>query len=631
MVSHDTREALTPPTKGMLTFPRTIRVLRTSSLTGSEHNQAKVQALNVQLKPRGSRRGKSSSISYQRWFVRTTAVATLCTFIAATGTANGSAAAVIQDARPFGINHVYDTKPYVPRKITPKPREAETYQDRQERIAESKRSLLRPTEENRDADTICVSGEFTTLRVVFDSIFESTLPSLPPSMRAAARQQQQIAHRDMARAHVSTLAVSEHPMSLGADTDDPATKYRSPLSQIIVSDLLKIRDGRQNEAIALENITLTQAVETGWLYFFAGVLAPLGFGISVTPSLGSPLTSAPAPLNQLAGYVSYNTLLQIAFQGSKLGLQLLYASTSNAFLNQCVAKVTQEQKDQAGKPSEDVIYDIPIAPIISETANQLALADSDKCAPVGSLSLGRIISRTGEYAKAQTSSPAAKRKIDAETKRILAQAKTTRVHHNLIPADPADFTQAEQIASLLGSLIPYVGGAPLDIILGLTHNNNKGDNMLETVSIADLTVTKSLTAAYYSYYLSLYLFSTAGGLLEAPLLSAAGISTPFSFTRIIGATLGLPLTYGLISYHNVIRSMCLVEDDQTGTGKGAEANKTSAGTSTTPSSSASRSAAPSSAPAGRQNSSASTRTTSSSTKPAAPKNPAIPDWLPIPR
>ena len=41
----------------------------------------------------------------------------------------------------------------------------------------------------------------------------------------------------------------------------------------------------------------------------------------------------------------------------------------------------------------------------------------------------------------------------------------------------------------------------------------------------------------------------------------------------IGAVLGMPLTYGLVTFHHVVRSMCFVEDDITGTGLGAEANK----------------------------------------------------------
>ncbi|WP_344783853.1 hypothetical protein [Gordonia caeni] len=356
-----------------------------------------------------------------------------------------------------------------------------------------------------------------------------------------------------------------------------------------MSNLLKIRDGKQNEAVPVANITLSQAVESVWLYVFAGILAPLGFGIAMMmPSVGV----SGIPVSQL---------LQIGFTGSRLGLQYLYQGTSSAVLNQCVARVTDEQKALAGKPSETVTYDVPIHPLLQGAADQLALADNDTCTPIGDLSLGRIFTRTADYAKASAPSTAAKRRIDAETTQILRQMKATPVPHNLIPADPSDFTSTESTLSMVGpvilSVIPqlgglvggaagvdlsfldflgYLGGAPLDMAIGLGHNIGQGDDLTEMVSVHDLTVTKSLTAAYYAYYFSLYLFTTLGGLLVPPTsvpLAGGALTVGVSPTKMVGAVLGLPLTYGLITFHNVVRSMCLREDDLTGTGLGAEANK----------------------------------------------------------
>ena len=50
--------------------------------------------------------------------------------------------------------------------------------------------MLRQSAETRNEDTTCVSSEFTTLSVVFDSIYESLLPSLPPAAQAAVKQHQ---------------------------------------------------------------------------------------------------------------------------------------------------------------------------------------------------------------------------------------------------------------------------------------------------------------------------------------------------------------------------------------------------------------------------------------------------------
>lgn len=509
-------------------------------------------------------RGKTQPKSSQRWFVRATAVGVL-------GGLALNAAVPEGKAEIFSPEVMAAAAVSVAKKRTPpKPEPAETYQERQDRIADSKRSMLAPLAENQGKETTCVSGEFTTLSIVYESIIESLMPSLPPQIQAAARANNKAVQQWMANVHVSTLAVSDNPRTLGADMDDP--QYRTALSQIVVNNLLKIRDGKQNEAIPVKNITLSQAVESAWLYLFVGVLAPVRFGLALLPDLGSPLTGTPLAFGE--SFITYNTLLTLGFTGTQLGLQYLYQGISNAVLNQCVARVTDEQKDDAGKPSETVTFDIPIHPLIQGAANQLALADNDTCAPIGDQSLGRIVKRTGEAAKASAPNPAAKRAIDREVGKILRQMNGIHVPHHLIPADPADFTQAEQLASFIGGMVPYIGGAPLDVVIGLGHHLGAGKNLGEMVSLHDLTVTKSLTAAYYSYALSLYLFQQVGSLALGPLYTATGIDPlPLNPVRITTAILGLPLTYGLVTFHHVVRSMCFVEDDTTGTGLGAEANK----------------------------------------------------------
>ncbi|MEP9391726.1 hypothetical protein ABLE94_05610 [Gordonia sp. VNK1] len=554
------------------------------------------------------------------WFVRVSAVATLTVFSAGAFTSNGSAAVLSPALAPVPTPVAKQTTP--PKAPVPKP--AETFQERIDRIAASPRSLLRPLDENRGQATVCVSGEFTTMSVVYDSLFESLLPSLPPQLRANAYAARDAAHRDMKRLNVSTLAISDNPMALGADTDDPSLKYRGPISQWMVMQLLKIKDGREGEAIPVGNITLAQAVETAWLYLFATVIAPTKFALQLTPYLGSPLSSI-SGLESFQGYFTYNTILQIAVQGGALGAQYVYQAISNMVMNQCVARVTEDQRAEAGRPSEDVTYDIDIPTVVRSVANQLSLADNETCDAVGNVPLSRIVTRTRDYVQSTATTEAQKAQIANETDAILARMKATRIPHNLIPADPADFTQLEGAASLLGSLIPYVGGAPLDIVIGLKHNLDQGDNPLETVSVADLTVTKSLTAAYYSYYLSLYLFTTVGGLAEGEIFGSPTVGF-LSPTRAIGAVAALPLTYGLVNFHNVIRSMCFTEDDTTGTGRGAQLNRDNAtlpsASTTTPTATrraGSRASTPSSTrPSGTPNRGAASTTTTRQPIPGLP-------------
>ena len=498
------------------------------------------------------------------WLVRVTAATTLCSVFAAGATGNGTAAVVATQA----AHQQQVATSVAQKKAKPTPKPAETYDERLNRIAESKRSLLATPKENLGKETTCVSAEFTTLSVVYDSLFESILPSLPPQLKQNALAARAQAHRDMDQMNVSTLAVSDSPLALGADTDDPSLKYRTPISQWIVVQLLKIRDGKQNDAIPVSRITLMQAVETAWLYLFTTVVAPAKVLSQIAPVPGSPFDDT--QLSALSGFITWKSLLQIGVSASALGAQYTYQAIANSMINQCVARVTREQKDDAGRPSETVRYNIPIPAIVQDIADQLALADNKSCAPVGSLPLSRIVTRTSDYAQTMVTTEAQKRNIRAETARILGTMRSTPIPHNVIPADPADFNTAESIASYIGTVIPYLGGAPLDIALGLGHNIGQGDNLAETVPLSDLTVTKGMTAAYYSLYLSLHLFATAGGLVEGQVLPEGLPLTP---VRLLNAAGSAAITYGLVNYHNVIRSMCLREDDTTGTGLGAEQNK----------------------------------------------------------
>jgi len=529
----------------------------------------------------------------QRWAVRLTTAGVLSGVMLNAAVPNGNAAVFTPELTPAAYSPVAKKKTK-PTKKAPAKKKNETYQERQERISKSPRSMFAPLAENKGQDTTCVSGEFTTLSVVYDSMAESLAAALPANMRAGVLNQSAAVKQSMASIKVSTLAISEHPFSLGADADDPS--YRTPLSQKIVNDLLKIRDGRGSEAIELGNLTLSQAVETSWLYLSVGIMAPLQVGVGLLSTVSFDTTVS--TILQVAGY---------GLTGGSMGLGYLYQGISSAVLNQCVARVTDEQMEDAGKPSDET-FDIDMPAFISDTANQLALADSETCPAVADQSLGRIVERTRSYLKSQypVGSPI-RGQIDAAVNSVVRGMKSTQVPHNLIPADKADFTSSEsaistvtpillgfgptiservlqqpELGEALGTIAKIVGGTPLDIVLGLAHNIGQGDDLTETASAYDLTVTKSLTAVYYSYALAVYVFTTVGGSQDFNSLSGSSGLAPgtvplgpgtFAPFKAIGILANLPLTYGLITYHNVLRTMCFVEDDTTGTGLGAEANK----------------------------------------------------------
>ncbi|WP_152467722.1 MULTISPECIES: hypothetical protein [Gordonia] len=506
----------------------------------------------------------------QPWVLRIVAVFTL-TMSLPTLAGGTSTAAILGSTAPFSVSPLRATPVH---ELTPTvDPETETYPERLERIDSLTRPLL-PTPKSLDsAETRCASGDFTTLSVVYDSIFESVYDVLPPSLRASARASRIAAHRDMSRLHISTLAVTEHPLTLGADDDDPALDYRDPISQLLVSNLLKIRDGRHAEAIPLGNITVIQAVETVWLYIFTTVLIPARLLVGSAPDLGSPFAGTDA--DGLAQFVTYNWLISAFVFSAEFAVKALLRATAKTVLDQCVARVTEEQRAQAGRPSDTVRFDIPIPPMVAEIADHLALADVETCTPIGSLTLGRLVRYVSE--QAQENNPADAPPIRAETTRILGVMRGIRIHHNLIPLDPAEERSVGELgASLFGSLIPVFGGAPLDILLGIGHNLGHGADPWETVSLDELTVSKPITAAHYAYKLALHLIREVGNVIEPSILG----DSPLRPTRLLVTVLGLPMTYGLVTAHHVIRSMCLRADDTSGSGLGAEANRRMATDST---------------------------------------------------
>ena len=154
--------------------------------------------------------------------------------------------------------------------------------------------------------------------------------------------------------------------------------------------------------------------------------------------------------------------------------------------------------------------------------------------------------------------------------------RSTYVPANLIPRDKDDFDGGQRAVSSLGGFIPFLGGAPLDVILGLAGNAGEGKNLLHQIPLSKPTVTKSITGVYYTYALSVWLFRTIGQYAGIPALAPVQLIpgvNEFNPVRMISTVLTLPLTYGITTYHNVVRSMCFTDDDTTGSGLGAEAHK----------------------------------------------------------
>ncbi|MEE3850357.1 hypothetical protein VZC37_08425 [Gordonia sp. LSe1-13] len=417
-----------------------------------------------------------------------------------------------------------------------------------------------PAQPNASAEAKkeCVGSDFATFGKIYDAIFDSIVPYLPPQVRKDRAAIKAQAHRDMDRLRISNMMVSNHPNQLGAERGDPIMKYRDPISLYVVSQLLNVREGKQFQAITVENLTLAQAVETVWLLIHTTVIIPLTVVLSAVPNI--------API---WGPINVRFLVTLPFYIGMYGARYLYQFISSALVNSCLVSMTQEEQNQAGKPVKDLRFAGSVPKFIDEIAGQVDLADQRGCEPIGNQPMSRIVDRTTKYLVDTNKDPATKAAITGISRDVENRMRNTWVPANLIPADPADFNQIEGLISLLGGYvspdIPLTigenqfsigtSGAPLDIVIGLIHNFNHGQNLGEQVRLWDLPVTKSMTAAYYTMYFSIYVAQTIYA-------NALPIALP-GVAQYVPRPFGLfyaPLNFGFNAYHNVLRSMCFAED-----------------------------------------------------------------------
>lgn len=405
----------------------------------------------------------------------------------------------------------------------------------------------------------CVGSTFATLGGIYDAVFDSLLPMMPESVRNDSESIKASAHRDMDGLRISSLAVSNHPLGLGASEDSPSLKYRDPISGYVLTQLMNVRDGTASEAITVENMTLAQAVETVYLYLYVTVIIPMTLVAGTIPPI--------MPL----GPVSLGTLISLPLQLGAMAMGYIYSGLSNGLVDACIISVTQEQKDRAGKPIKDLRFTNQVPQVISDIAAQVLIAEEETCRPIGSLPLSRVLDRTTTYLEQVNTDPAVDGQIADQAARLRDFMEKAPVPHNLIPGDPADFSTIESLLALGLGFVPVVGGAPTQAIVGLAHNYFNGADMSQTIPLADLTVTKSMTAAFYAYSLSTHVLQL--GYRENQDLAVSALQlliptlTPEQFAQYAPspfALLSAPKTYGIVVYHNVLRSLCLAEDNVAG-------------------------------------------------------------------
>ncbi|MGB6040916.1 MAG: hypothetical protein WBG39_13805 [Gordonia sp. (in: high G+C Gram-positive bacteria)] len=415
------------------------------------------------------------------------------------------------------------------------------------RNASDIRRVAKPTPQT-PADpnaAVCVGANEATLDKVFVAMFDSFLPSIPAAHRTAALAAKRQVLADMHSLKISTLAVSLHPSALGASPEAPINTYRDPLSQYIVTQLMNAKNGRYGQTMRVENLTLSQAVESAWLYFYLTAVIPLTFLKDTMPSVTA------------VGPVSLGMLITLPITIGVAGLKMMYTMIGNAIIDGCIVKMTPDERRHAGQPDPDLSFASKVPQIIADIAGQVEIAEPGSCPAIGDLPLSRIVTRTADYLTATAPNPAAAKQIANSARDLQKFMKTVWVPHNLIPADPDDLSTVETLLSYGMGVIPTVGGTITDIVIGLGHNSGSGKNMGEMVRLSDLTVTKTMTAAYYAYALTTQFISIANEYAADALVPLTG---GLDLLPRVSGLINAPNTYGLVVYHSVLRSLCLSED-----------------------------------------------------------------------
>ncbi|EOM76573.1 hypothetical protein DW322_20895 [Rhodococcus rhodnii] len=394
---------------------------------------------------------------------------------------------------------------------------------------------------------ICVGSNDATLGAVFDTILDNAIPILPAEMAAVVPELRAEAHERMAQARISMLSVSNPRSVLSDDPDAGVNTTNDPVATHIVTQLMNVRDGVAAQTIPVERLTLGQAIETAYFLIYTTTLVPASIVAGMIPSIMS------------VGPVSVGMLISLPLRLGVMGFQAIYRATQSSLEKGCVAVTETGTIPGAGEPDADSDTGFRPHPIVEELAATLAVSDST-CAPVSDMSLRSVLDRTVSYLDAIAPDEAARAQARDLGARLAYLSDTLMVPSNLIPENQDDFDTISSLLSLGLSFVPTIGGAATDALLGITNNLVESHGDVGLVPLGELTVDESLTAARYAYALTTQVMQLAWGRVTVTVADAIEVEVgvnPLSFLPSPFPIINAPNTYGLATYHRVLRSVCL--------------------------------------------------------------------------
>ncbi len=390
---------------------------------------------------------------------------------------------------------------------------------------------------------------------IFDAVLQASKPILPQPFLDNYADIRAEGHQRLNSTGISTLAVSNPAATQSTDPDAGINQYGDPITRYIVTQLMNVKNGEESAVIRAENLTLGQAVETAYFLIYTTALVPANIIAGMIPSMVS------------LGPVSAGMLISLPLKLGAKGFALLYDATQSQLERSCLVWADRRAIDAAGRPDREVDLGFETPVFVEDLAASLSIAGAD-CPPVTEMTLAHVLSRTVDYLRSTSPGPDSTQQIEDQQARLAWILDHAMVPSGLIPADPDDFSTIETLLSTALGLVPTVGGAATDVLLGLVHDGFAGENLAEVQPLGTVHVGDALTAAYFAYSLTTQVmeigYDTATDALSPVATAAAGgVVNPFDWIPSPFPLVNAPNTYGLSTYHHVLSSVCVTDNAPT--------------------------------------------------------------------
>lgn len=402
------------------------------------------------------------------------------------------------------------------------------------------------------SESTCVGSNQATLGAIFDAVLQASKPILPQPFLDSYDDIRAEGHRRLNDTGISTLAVSNPAAVQSPDPEAGINKYGDPLTRYLVTQLMNVKNGDEAAVIRAENLTLGQAVETAYFLIYTTAVIPANIIAGMIPSMVG------------LGPINAGMLISLPLRIGAAGLTAIYDAAQSQLEQSCLVWADPDSIAAAGRPDREVDLGFEAPAFVEELAAGLSIAGAD-CPPATELTLADVLARTGDYLRATRPDPDSVRQLDDQQAQLTGILEQTMVPAGLIPANPDDFSTIEKFLSTALGIVPTVGGAATEALVGLVHEAFAGKDFTVVQPLGAVRVGDALTAAYFGYALTTQILGIGysagiGGLSEQWLAGQVPDSdavNPFDWIPSPFPLINAPNTLGLSTYRHVLSSVCV--------------------------------------------------------------------------